>query len=281
MDQDRRQIIVREIDHWRRSRLLPDQYCDFLLNLYADQETVRDTGSQYNSVGKAFGAIQRATGLQWLLTFGTFTLISFVVLYFNGFHPLLQMAVVAGAVTVFLWIGGRQRERNEVLGLTLISTGMLLLLGGGLYMLNLHGLNQWGWKTALLASCSLFWVIYGIAARIHILHLCGWIAAILVYAWVLSQYKPDPNWYEIQIYWLPIAGLFGWSSWFINRWSKPVSAVLFLIGSLVWFMPECYSMMFIDEVNGALGLQLQLLIKIGIGGVLLFTMRKKWMVWVV
>ena len=27
--------IVKEIEHWQRSKLLPEQYCDFLLNLYA------------------------------------------------------------------------------------------------------------------------------------------------------------------------------------------------------------------------------------------------------
>lgn len=277
MNQDRRQIIVKEIDHWRRSKLLPDQYCDFLLNLYADQDAIHTNKEQHHTVGKAIAAVQRATGLQWLLTFGTFTLISFVVLYFNEFHPLLQMAVIVSAVAVFLRIGQRLRARNEAAGLAVTSTGMLLLLGGGLYMLNVHNIDQGVWKTGLLAFCSLFWVVYGIAARIPVLHLCGWLAAILVYAWLLSQFMVDSKWYEIQLYWLPLACLFGWSSWFVHRWSKPVSAVLFLTCALVWFMPELYAM-FVDEV---IWLQLQLLIKIALGGGLLFSMRKKWMVWVV
>ncbi|MEV5028613.1 hypothetical protein [Paenibacillus sp. LPE1-1-1.1] len=278
MNQDRRQIIVKEIDHWRRSKLLPDQYCDFLMNLYADQDTVHAGKQQQHTVGKAIAAVQKATGLQWFLTFGTFTLISFVVLYFNEFHPLLQMAVVALGTVVFLRIGQRLRSRNEAAGLAITSTGMLLLLGGGLHMLNIHGLDQWGWKTGLLAFSSLFWIVYGIAARIPALHLSGWLAAILVYAWLLSQFMVDSKWYEIQLYWLPIACLFGWGSWFVHRWSKPVSAVLFVTCALVWFMPELYSVMFTDE---AIWLQLQLIAKIAIGGGILFAMRKQWMVWVV
>ncbi|MGO4696326.1 hypothetical protein AB4Z50_18795 [Paenibacillus sp. 2TAB26] len=278
MNQDRRQIIVKEIDHWRRSKLLPDQYCDFLLNLYADQDTIQTTKEQHHTVGKAIAAVQRATGMQWLLTFGTFTLISFVVLYFNEFHPLLQMAVVVGAVAIFSLTGQRLRSRNESAGLAITSTGMLLLLGGGLYMLNLHAFDHWGWKTGLLAFCSIFWVVYGIKARIPALHLSGWLAAILVYAWLLSQFMLDSKWYEVQLYWLPIACLFGWSSWFVHRWSKPVSAVLFATCALVWFMPELYSVMF---VNDAILLQLQLIVKIAIGGIILFSMRKQWMVWVV
>ncbi|WP_028610388.1 hypothetical protein [Paenibacillus harenae] len=278
MNPDRRQIIVKEIEHWRRSKLLPDQYCDFLLNLYADQDTPRRTEEQHGTVGKAIAAVQRATGMQWLLTFGTFTLISFVVLYFNEFHPLLQIGVAAGSVAVFLWLGQRLRGRNEAAGLAFTGIGMLVMLGGGLYIMEQHGLDHWGWRTGLLALCSLFWVIYGIAARIHVLHLCGWLTAILVYAWLLSEFMTDSRWYEIQLYWLPIACLFGWSSWFVHRWSKPVSAVLFLTCSIVWFMPELYAMMFTEEV---MWLQLQLLVKIAFGGGLLFLMRKQWMVWVV
>ncbi|WP_424766215.1 hypothetical protein [Paenibacillus sp. sgz302251] len=278
MNQERRQIIVKEIDYWRRSKLLPDQYCDFLLNLYADQDTQMTKNEQYTTVGKAIAAVQRATGVQWLLTFGTFTLISFVVLYFNEFHPLMQMAVVVFSVSILLWRGQRLRGRNEAAGLALTSMGMLLLLGGGLYMLNEHRLDEWGWKTGLLALCSIFWVIYGIASRIHVLHLCGWLAALLVYAWLLSQFMVDSKWYEIQLYWLPIAALFGWSSWFVHRWSKPVSAVLFLVCAIVWFMPELYGMMFADE---HILLQLQLLVKMAAGGGMLFLMRKHWMVWVI
>ncbi|MBD2869500.1 hypothetical protein [Paenibacillus arenilitoris] len=278
MNQDRRQIIVKEIDHWRRSKLLPDQYCDFLLNLYADQETsAQIRGSHHGTVGKAVAAVQRATGMQWLLTFGTFTFISFVVLYFNEFHPLMQMGIVAGSTVVLLWIGQRLRSRSEAAGLTLTGLGMLLLLGGGLYMLDLHGMEHWGWRPGLLAGCSLMWVIYGIKGRIPVLHACGWLAAILVYASLLARFTSDSSWYEIQLYWLPVACLFGWGSWFVHRWSKPVSAVFFFVCAIVWFMPELYAMMFAEE---ALLLQAQLIAKIAAGGGVLFLMRKQWMVWV-
>jgi len=278
MNQERRQIIVKEIDYWRRSRLLPDQYCDFLLNLYADQDTNRSSYEQSTSIGKAVAAVQRASGMQWLLTFATITIISFVVLYFTIFHPALQMTIIVLATVAFLWIGHRFRRRgNEAGGLTAIGIGMLLLLGGGLYMLELHGLNNWAWKTMLLSVCSVLWIIYGIASRLHILHLCGWLTSMLVYAWILSQYMIDPLWYEVQLYWLPAAVLFGWSSWFVHRWAKPVSAVLFAACAAAWFMPELYSVLFLEDKTW---LQLQLLGKFAVGGGLLFGLRKQWMVWV-
>ncbi|MCR2803166.1 hypothetical protein [Paenibacillus soyae] len=279
MNQERRQTIVKEIDYWRRSKLLPDQYCDFLLNLYADPESqdADRAESPTHAVGKAIAAVQKATGKQWLLTFGTFTLISFVVLYFSRFHPVLQIGVVLGAVLSFMWIGHRMRHRNESLGLSLISMGMLILLGGGMHILQLHELTDWGWKTGMLAFCALFWIVYGILARIHILHQCGWLSALLVYGWLLSRYAPEPTWYEVQLFWLPLAILFGWSSWFFHRWSKPTAAILFLTCAMAWLIPELYTLVIVKDTAW---LHLQLITKIAIGGGLLFALRKQWMVWV-
>lgn len=277
MNQERRQIIVREIEHWRRSRLLPDQYCDFLLNLYADPDEPREAAPPTHAVGKAIAAVQRATGRQWFLAFGTFTLISFVVLYFSRFHPALQISLVAAGVAVSLWLGHRTRSRNEALGMTMTGIGMLLLLGGGLHLLELHGVQGWGWRPALLGGCGLFWVVYGIWKRMPAIHLCGWLALLLLYGWILARFARTPVWYEVQLYWLPLAILFGWSSWFLHRWTKAVPAVLFVVCALAWFMPELYTLVILQE---AAWLQLQLIIKIAIGGGLLFALRKQWMVWV-
>lgn len=281
MNEERRQIIVHEINHWRKSKLLPDQYCDFLMNLYAKPEELatkeRSAAAEGQSFGKAFAAVQKATGKQWLFTIGIFTLISFVVLYFNAFHPALQIAVVLVSVAALLWFGNRLRSKQEAVGLSLTGIAMLVLLGGGSYLLGIHGLEQWGYQTGLIVACAGFWIVYGIAARIALLHLCGWLALSFAYASVLAGLQPEAAWYETQLYWLPTSLLFGWSSWFAHRFQKPVSAVLFVVCAVLWFMPEVYQMLFMRETAW---IQLQLLVKISAGGALLFYLRKQWMVWV-
>lgn len=278
MEQERKEIIVREILHWRRSKLLPDQYCEFLLNLYRDPEkTVPEEPVSNHVVGRAITAVQQATGRQWLLTFGTFTLISFVVLYFSSFHPALQIGIVLLGTILFLYFGNRFKERSKTVSSSLVGTAALLLLGGSLHILELHGLNGWGWKMAVLASCALFWIAYGIWRKLPILHLCGWITALMLYALLLYRLNDGPLWYEIQLYWLPISILFGWSSWFLHRFNKSVAAVLFVVCALSWFLPELYTLAVVQD---SAWLQLQLLAKIALGGGLLFTLRKQWMVWV-
>ncbi|SDW88002.1 hypothetical protein [Paenibacillus sp. CF384] len=274
MDQERRKSIVREIEHWQRSKLLPEQYCDFLLNLYLDEGEKR---APTTFAGRAAVAVKGASVKQWLLTFGIFSLICFVFLYFTVFHPLLQIALSVTGVYILLFIGQRYRAKNESVGIGLIGTGMLLMLGAGLYMLQLHTLEAWGWKAGLLAFCSLFWIAFGIGGRIPLLHLCGWMASFLVYAWLLFNNTESPKWFEIQLYWLPASFVFGWCSWFFHRWSRPVASILFVAGALVWFMPELYAAVFADA---EFGLQLQLMVKIMAGGALLFSLRKQWIAWV-
>ena len=36
MDENRKQIIIKEIGYWKNNKLLPEQYCDFLLALYTE-----------------------------------------------------------------------------------------------------------------------------------------------------------------------------------------------------------------------------------------------------
>ncbi|MBM7565664.1 hypothetical protein GT003_25055 [Paenibacillus sacheonensis] len=274
MDQERRKTIIKEIEHWERSKLLPGQYCDFLLNLYLEEGETRGPAT---FAGRAAIVVKGASAKQWLLTFGIFSLICFVVLYFNVFHPLLQMAVSITGVYLLLLLGHRYRSKNESVGLVLIGAGMLLMLGAGLYILELHDWNEWGWKAGLLSFCALVWVAFGIGARIPLLHLCGWLAFFLVYAWLLSNNTVDPEWYEIQLYWLPLSFVFGWSSWFVQRWTKSSASILFIAGAAAWFMPELYTAMF---RGGAAELQVELIIKIIAGGILLFSLRKQWIAWV-
>lgn len=277
MEQDRRAIVLKEIQHWSRSKLLPEQYCEFLLNLYSDPDTPRPAPQPNHAVGKAIAAVQRATGKQWLLTFGTFTLISFVVLYFSSFHPALQIAIILLGALVFLRFGHRFRERSRTFSSMLVCAGALLLLGGGLHILELHELQSWSWKMGVLGGCAFFWVAYGIWRKVPMLHLCGWLIALVLYGWLLSRLDETPAWYEVQLYWLPIAIIFGWSSWFLHRFSKAVAAVLFVVCALAWFLPELYTLLVIHQTAW---LQIQIIVKIALGGGLLFTMRKQWMVWV-
>lgn len=275
MNEERRKIIIREIDYWQRNKLLPDQYCDFLMNLYMSDEELERRASGWTR--RAVSAAGRAGGKQWILAFGSFSLICLVMLYFSAFHPVLQTALILLAVVLLLFFGLRQRRKSEPAGLTLIGLGMLTLLGAGIYMLVLHGLDKPLWVSLLLTGCGLFWIVFGIAARFPALHFCGWAAVFLVYAMLLARGNEQPAWYEVQLFWVPAAFAFGWFSWFVHRWSKPSSAVLFAAAALLWFMPEVYAAFLLGQPAW---IQFALIAKIVLGGSVIFALRRQWTVWV-
>ncbi|GJM72405.1 hypothetical protein HMSSN036_46210 [Paenibacillus macerans] len=76
LNQDKKAIILNEIEHWRRSRLLPEQYCDFLQNLYSD-EPEGDSRSFFS-----LGQIQQGSWKLWSLSFGIISFFFFIVFYF-------------------------------------------------------------------------------------------------------------------------------------------------------------------------------------------------------
>lgn len=278
MKAERRTIIVREIEHWRRSKLLPDHYCDFLINLYADPVAAPKSEVPDHIVGKAIMAVSNATGKQWFLTFGIFTLISFVVLYFSVFHIALQIALILVGTGLLLWLGERIRVNNPPMGFLTITLGHLLFLCGGLFIIHDQEYTEWYWNGGLIVICSLIWIVYGIKQKLSALHFVGWLAFLLSYSLLLHQLTAAQEWYEVQLYWMPLAILYGWVSWFIHRFSKAVAGVMLLTAICTWFMPELFQFMFIDQTDF---IHLQLIAKMITGGLTLFLLRKQWMVWVI
>lgn len=273
-DEEKRKSIVNEIESWRRSKLLPEQYCDFLQNIYLDDLNERPVGPLATTVKK----IGRAPGKMWFLAFGIFALICFVVLHFSVFPLALQIAVAMAVGAGFAGFGARLRKRNPKRALLLIGSGMGVLLGLGAIILKLHGWSAGAGPIVLLSACALLWIASGIAFRFALLHWCGWMAIVVLYAILLSDHVSSPSLLEVQVFWIPAALLFGWLSWFMHVRNKSIGGVLFATALVLWFMPEVYAALFAISPEW---IQLQLLLKIAIAGIGMFKLRKQWMEWVV
>jgi hypothetical protein len=80
MDEKRR-ILILEIEHWRKSKLLPEHYCDFLLNIYLEDSSEKPTsGSGF--LGVTPSAIKNSNWKIWIMIFAVLALISFTALNF-------------------------------------------------------------------------------------------------------------------------------------------------------------------------------------------------------
>lgn len=273
MELEKRKIIAQEIEHWRRSKLLPEHYCDFLLNLYDLNPAERD--SRVWGVSK--NSIKNSSWKNWLFGFGFAALAAYIVLHFNSFPFPLQMFTALGIVVGCYAAGLWYMRKSPVVGYMLTGAGSIALLGAGFALLRAYGMDEAPLMIAYVAFCSLVWIAIGIFARMGLFHYCGWIGLLLVYAWLLNE-RAELDWVGAQLGWLPICVLFAWLGWLLHRASKSTGAVLLLVSFTVWWMPEAYSL-YAGNANESL-LQLLLLGKLIVAGSLLFGLRKKWIEWV-
>jgi hypothetical protein len=274
LDADKRKIIVYEIEYWRKNKLLPEHLCDFLLNLYL--EDPNDRPQKWGSFSPA--SIRNSNWKVWIIIFGGLGLISFIALNFNSFQIPMQISISALIILLCYMVGGVSRIKNPTIAYISLAIGSILLLNVGLYLLQKQDAD----KIVIVGYtilCSIIWMITGITARMPVFHLGGWLVLILIYGWVL-QFNIDAfDWLSLQMSWVPVSIVLIWLGWLFHQNNKQMAAILLLVGLLVWFIPDVFGLIFTDLPKS--NLQLSLMLRIVLAGILLFTLRKKWTEWVV
>ncbi|NGM81800.1 hypothetical protein G5B47_05190 [Paenibacillus sp. 7124] len=272
MNVEKRDIILKEIQYWRRTKLLPEQYCDFLTNLYSDE------GEVPNSNPITLQNLQQGNIKIWMFAFGIISLILLIGFYFSVFPWGLQLATAVSLLVVCYGYAGLLRNRMPIIGLSLAGIGSFLTLGFGLWMIFLHNLEDGLSIPIFVGVCGLLWIILGFTLRIGLLHFGGYGALCLLYAGFAGRVRPEAGVWELQLLWLPLCVLMIWLSWLLYHRVKGVSGVYFGVGALLWLMPEIDSLLLRRDYPA--WLSLLLIGKIAAELTLLFLFRKKWIAWV-
>src|SRR5690606_37793330 len=91
-----------------------------------------------------------------------------------------------------------------------------------------------------IAFSGLVWILIGIFARIPLLHFCGWAYMIMAYTIFIQWIHPDPHWYVLQLYTIPVfiaLYIWGYKRLALDRVN---GLLLIVIASLFFFIPEVY-----------------------------------------
>ncbi|WP_217557935.1 hypothetical protein [Paenibacillus sp. GbtcB18] len=274
MDDEKRTAIIKEIEHWRRSKLLPAQYCDFLLNLYME------TGADHSRrvLGISTKSIRASHWKFWVAAVVIIIALSLTLLNFNSFGISLQIGVSAVFVVSWYIIGFRQKEEQPFRAQLSTGIASASLIGFGVWILYGNGLTAQLYIGSFVALCGLVWLLVGLLGRIPLLQYCGWLALLITYGFVLSQRLEPATWYKLQLAWLPLSFILMWIGWLIqHRWKKP-GLVLLLAGATVWIAPELFGLAWGTSAQQLL--QLSLAGKVAAAGIALFAYRKNWTEWV-
>ena len=114
MDENRKQIIIKEIGYWKNNKLLPEQYCDFLLALYTEGTGLNEKSNNSKNRKKMF---------LWLLTI---PIIVFIV-YFTELSLILQMVFAIVFILIGIYLTFYLKRNGLLFHIPLIISALLLL----------------------------------------------------------------------------------------------------------------------------------------------------------
>ncbi|NEW05219.1 hypothetical protein GK047_04185 [Paenibacillus sp. SYP-B3998] len=275
MDAEKRKIIVKEIEHWRRSRLLPEHYCDFLMNLYLDEGIEK----QQSLMGVSASALANSNWKIWMVVIAVIAAAALSVLNFNSFGMPMQIGISTLFVVICYVFGYRQKSKSPLASYLLYGLASISLLFIGLYLLDMYEISSASAFVGYVAFCSVVWLINGLAGRMGIFQFCGWIGLIGTYGWLLLRKLDNPGWFALEISWIPVSIVLIWIAWLVHHTNKQAAGVLLLVGGLVWFAPEALTFLVDVDISSRV-IQLSFTGKLVSAGIALFLLRKKWVEWV-
>ncbi|HHY72983.1 MAG TPA: hypothetical protein GX497_07105 [Bacillus bacterium] len=177
MDKSRKNIVLNEIKYWKEHRLLPEQYCDFLISLYTE-------GSEEEQ--RAFERKSRSYSYKKLLEqlFYTFILlqlvITLIVIYFTEISIHLQI----GLFTIFVIISFSSfvylfKKKHSFFHIALII-GILILFLASVHLVSVaFSARQIAIIITILLNCGI-WAFIGFRLNLKYLIISGIAGAVLL-----------------------------------------------------------------------------------------------------
>jgi hypothetical protein len=178
MDKQRREIIVREIEYWKRSRLLPEQYCNYLLALYTEGDYQKRMRDRFLT--------RHRTALTFLFAAIICLLLpaSALVIYFTELSFVLQMLLFALFFFLCLTAIKMWKGKGNIIHLPLISGAFIFLMAsikiGEYYFPKQKAVTA----LTVFANC-LLWIWMGKQFRLLYFLLSGIIGTGILIAFLL------------------------------------------------------------------------------------------------
>lgn len=178
---ERKKIIVDEIKYWKKSRLLPEQYCNFLLTLYTGGVETEDVKSKQKKVNSNQIALVMFTTIG-LAIFG----LTFLVIYFTDFSPLMQMTIVLFFSTVMFALGKRVKKYDVRFVHIYILMTVLMLFLATIHIVGFIFPDQPGAIILAVSFTCMVWVVIGKKYNLKYLIFSGAIGLLIVIYFLFS-----------------------------------------------------------------------------------------------
>ncbi|WP_209123024.1 hypothetical protein [Alkalihalobacillus sp. BA299] len=173
MNQERKEIIIKEIKYWKQTRLLPEQYCNYLLTLYTEGEEEQLTTNNKRS----------SVNIKSMITFFIvqfLLLLSVVVIYFTDFPFLLQMAFGIFCVFLISYIARKTTKYlSQLAHLYLLISAIILLLVIVQSIDQVLPSHRLAMSLVVLLNC-IVWLFIGLKFKLKYFMIGGSVGVLLI-----------------------------------------------------------------------------------------------------
>ncbi|TQR18566.1 hypothetical protein [Psychrobacillus soli] len=186
MSVQRKQIIINEIAFWKKNKLLPEHYCDFLTALYAQGEEVGDERKENYSQAILAKEKKNNTFFYVILGFITVLLIASLVLITTAaFIPII---VTGMAIFAFLYIAIKLAKTKSVMTPLLFVFSALLLLGISFKVWDVYFIDYPFVLIGLMIGNCLLWLFSGLLLKLVYFSVSGIVGLVLILVYLFKFY---------------------------------------------------------------------------------------------
>ncbi|WP_391116090.1 hypothetical protein [Psychrobacillus sp. L3] len=171
MSLQRKQIVLNEIAFWKKNKLLPEHYCDFLMALYAQGE---DTGiEEKENSSKAILAKDRKNKTILYTILGVITSILLASLLFMTTVVFLPIIVSGITIVMFLYIAVKLLKNKSVFSPLLMVCSALLLLAVSFKVWEAYFTNYPSVLICLILGNCIIWLLSGLFQKLVYFSISG------------------------------------------------------------------------------------------------------------
>ncbi|MED3661541.1 hypothetical protein NST62_07305 [Ureibacillus sp. FSL K6-8385] len=183
MDDPKKEIILNEILFWKRHKLLPEHYCDFLMALYTEGEGV-GLQDQIRSGNSIWGKEKRKRAAFSLLTMVLAAALLVFLFRMTSYVPV-ALGIVGGITVLLIVYAFKLVEKQDLIAPILQVAAALLILGISVKVSLVYFEHNNVMLYALLIANCLLWLVAGVKLKLLYFSISGVLGILILAGYLL------------------------------------------------------------------------------------------------
>nr|WP_241254447.1 hypothetical protein [Brevibacillus sp. SYP-B805] len=234
-------------------------------------------GPVFYGNGRPPQAISWQMMLSWLLGASVIAAIILLAFHFNGFGPLMQIAIFAGFALFFYMLAVWFRKKNSGLTHLFLALSFLVSTAGGIYMLRKLEMGEGALLFYVTVLC-LLWCGNGLVFRFSYYLYCGLLGLGLIYGFAtIGRVSASYSWWLAELYWVPLSLLMIGLGFLLHERNRQLAGALAICGMVLFFGAEIQSLYIARAKHDVI--QLLLFVKVFLSSAFFFLTRRQWFAW--